>query len=139
MNAKLVLLIPVGDSDLPGFGGGVTVRPENGGGPIYHPGHPDHGLPSVPVDPGFGGGIGAKPGHPANRPPNVPPNVIWPPQGPPPGAATKPPPPEISNGLPPTVNVPPGNPLPADSALVAVYTEKSGWSFSVVTVAQPKR
>jgi hypothetical protein len=36
---------------------GLPVPPNYvGGGPIYHPGHPDHGLPS-------------QPGHPSNRPP----------------------------------------------------------------------
>src|SRR5207344_1028619 len=39
------------DNSLPG-----GRPPHVGGGPIYHPGHPDHGLPSSP-------------GHPANRPP----------------------------------------------------------------------
>jgi hypothetical protein len=60
--------------------------PHVGGGPIYHPGHPDHGLPSSPghpsnrppgswggpVDPGFGQGGGSggypiyHPGHPSH-------------------------------------------------------------------------
>jgi len=71
MRPILAMIIPVGDggggypdnSLPPGFGG----RPDNslpGGGPvdpgygrpIFHPGHPDHGLPS-------------QPGHPGNRPP----------------------------------------------------------------------
>ena len=39
------------DNTLPG-----GRPPHVGGGPIYHPGHPDHGLPS-------------QPGHPGNRPP----------------------------------------------------------------------
>ena len=34
---------------------GLPSQPHPGGGPIYHPGHPDHGLPS-------------QPGHPGNRP-----------------------------------------------------------------------
>jgi len=61
---------------IPGLPGGPEVSP-----PIYHPGHPDHGLPSRPphvgnrppgsgpgrpIDPGFGWGGGE---HPGNRPP----------------------------------------------------------------------
>ena len=51
------------DNSLPG-----GRPPHVGGGPIYHPGHPDHGLPSHerPVDPGYG--QGGRP-HPGNRPP----------------------------------------------------------------------
>jgi hypothetical protein len=55
---------------------GLPPNPAHiGGGPIYHPGHPSHGLPS-------------QPGHPGNRPPGsgnypsgqpVPPDVIDPP------------------------------------------------------------
>jgi hypothetical protein len=63
------------DNSLPG-----GRPPHIGGGPIYHPGHPDHGLPSSPghpanrppgswggpTDPGYGWGGGE---HPGNRPP----------------------------------------------------------------------
>jgi hypothetical protein len=53
---QLYLILPVGGSDgsidntLPGG------RPGHVAPPIYHPGHPDHGLPSAPA-------------HPGNRPP----------------------------------------------------------------------
>ncbi len=55
----IALIIPLGDSPFPvdpGFGVGA---------PIFHPGHPDHGLPSAgrPVDPGYGRPI-YHPGHP---------------------------------------------------------------------------
>jgi hypothetical protein len=69
----------------PGYGGGHPANrpPGSWGGPvdpgygrpIFHPGHPDHGLPS-------------QPGHPGNRPPGsgnypsgqpVPPDTINPP------------------------------------------------------------
>jgi hypothetical protein len=75
---QIVLMIPLGDlagglpgHELPGFGLG-SIRPDNslpGGGrvdpgygrPIFHPGHPEHGLPS-------GGHVGNQlpwaPGHP---------------------------------------------------------------------------
>jgi hypothetical protein len=48
---------------------GLPSHGHVGGGPIYHPGHPDHGLPSHggPVDPGYGQ-VGGQP-HPGNRPP----------------------------------------------------------------------
>jgi hypothetical protein len=80
--------VQVGGGPMPGGGWGGPVDPgygrpggpHPGGGPIYHPGHPDHGLPSQPghpanrppgswggpVDPGWGSGGGE---HPGNRPP----------------------------------------------------------------------
>jgi hypothetical protein len=84
-------------------------------------GHPDHGLPEHPVDPGFGGGIGQVPvpGYdlptpppgvwpPPNgtlpivpAPPGTPPGAIWPPVGRPPiwsGGVV--PPPHPSGGRP---------------------------------------
>jgi hypothetical protein len=41
--------------------------------PIYHPGHPDHGLPSTP--PGVDNTLPGAPGHPDQRPPSRPPTV----------------------------------------------------------------
>ena len=126
MNGQLVLIIPVGDSNLPGFGGGIAA----GGG------HPSHGLPGYGhPDQGLPGGAG----HPSQRPPNVPPNVTWPPQISPGHPSGQPLPPEISSGRPvQPIQLPPGSPMPADTAFVAVYSEKSGWVFSVVHLAQPK-
>jgi hypothetical protein len=73
---QLYVIMPVGadgsvDNTLPGG------RPGHVAPPIYHPGHPDHGLPSVPghpgnrppgswggpTDPGFGSGGGEYPSH----------------------------------------------------------------------------
>jgi hypothetical protein len=66
------VIIPLGgapDHELPG-GGRPGGRPEH---PIYHPGHPDHGLPASPdqglpggsgsIDPGYGVDEGAQPGQ----------------------------------------------------------------------------
>ena len=56
---QLYVILPVGggaqiDNSLPGGQGG---RPSQ---PIYHPGHPDHGLPAHP-DQGLPGGSGGRP------------------------------------------------------------------------------
>jgi hypothetical protein len=75
MQPFLAMIVPVSnaggdrpDNSLPGYHPGHPVDPGWGGGwgggavdpgfgrPIFHPGHPDHGLPS-------------QPGHPGNRPP----------------------------------------------------------------------
>jgi hypothetical protein len=64
------MIIPVGgldggrpDNSLPGGQGGHPSQP------IYHPGHPDHGLPPYP-DQGLpgGGGSGGRPSHPIYHP-----------------------------------------------------------------------
>ena len=57
---QLYVILPVGDgrvnidNSLPGGQGG---RPSH---PIYHPGHPDHGLPAHP-DQGLPGSSGGRP------------------------------------------------------------------------------
>ena len=63
--------IPGPGGGLPGWGGGWGSGEHPGGGPIYHPGHPDHGLPSQPGHPGNRppGSGPVQPGHPGNRPP----------------------------------------------------------------------
>jgi len=68
----IALIIPLGDSPFPvdpGFGvsGGHPSQP------IYHPGHPDHGLPAPehPIDPGYGRPI-YHPGHPDHGLPSRP-------------------------------------------------------------------
>ena len=123
MNPQLVLLVPIGESNLPGFGGGFPASPghPSAGLPIQ-PGHPDHGLP--------GGG------HVANRPPNVPPNVVWPPQFNPahPGNEL---PPELGHPGHP-LPVPPGQPLPPNAALILAYTQNHGWNYAIIQTAQPK-
>ena len=80
--AQIALIIPLGDAPgyIPGLrpdqgfnpaypdqglpGGNGGEQPEH---PIYHPGHPDHGLPAYP-DQGLPGG-GGRPPRPGNRPP----------------------------------------------------------------------
>lgn len=55
----IALIVPLGQGPIdPGFGniGGIGGVDPGYGRPIFHPGHPDHGLPSSP-------------GHPGNRPP----------------------------------------------------------------------
>ena len=49
------------DNSLPGGQGGHPSQP------IYHPGHPDHGLPPHP-DQGLPGGSGGRPEHPIHIP-----------------------------------------------------------------------
>lgn len=93
---QLYIIHPIGNLDLPSNalpGSGISGRPDNslpgrpdhiGGGPIYHPGHPEHGLPS-------GGHIGNQlpwaPGHPDNSLPV------------PPGVGTAPVPPDLADKL----------------------------------------
>jgi hypothetical protein len=90
------------DNALPGFGGPVDP---GYGRPIYHPGHPDHGLPSYGhPDQGLPGGGGHPSqglpggGHISNRPPGsggggLPSHPIYTPP-----AGTKPTPPGVSPG-----------------------------------------
>jgi hypothetical protein len=119
MNAKLVLIIPVGDSNLPDFGGGI---------PAYG-GHPDQGLPPSGGHPSHGLPIH---GHPGNRPPNVPPNVTWPPSVPSRPDNTLPP--ELSGNRPTNpIHLPEGAELPTNAAFVAVYTVNKGWHTAVVS------
>ena len=82
-NPIIALIVPLGDGAGiggvdPGFGNwGGGPRPDHGlpgggqGGrpshPIYHPGHPDHGLPAYP-DQGLPGGSGGRPSHPIHIP-----------------------------------------------------------------------
>ena len=126
MNGQLVFIIPVGDSNLPGFGGGIGAQPGHPStGPIYGGGHPGHDLPGSP-------------GHPANRPPGIPPNVIWPPRVDP-GHPDNALPPELSGGKPTQpIQIVPGTPLPPDTALILVYSEKGGWKAGAIHLAQPK-
>ena len=54
---------PRPDNTLPGGQGGYPSQP------IYHPGHPDHGLPPFPAHPiAPGGGQGGYPSHPIYHP-----------------------------------------------------------------------
>ncbi len=127
----------------PGFGTGGLPHPDQGlpgrpphvgGGPIYHPGHPDHGLPSGGhIDNSLPGG----PNHPDNRPPSGPPPQVGPgevlvlvrdqagvwhyaslPAGSPPPKPVPVPPPLHPGNRPPGSGAPPvaGQPLPPTAA-----------------------
>jgi hypothetical protein len=81
LGGGFVYIAPVSAID-PGFGGGRPGGVDPGFGlpglihpsqPIFHPGHPDHGLPSSPGHPSAG--LPGSPGHPDNRPPMQPPVV----------------------------------------------------------------
>ena len=135
---QLYMIIPVGldgnrpDNSLPQpplgiWGGGNMPYPDQGlpggqGGrpshPIYHPGHPDHGLPAHP-DQGLPGGSGGQPTHPIHIP-------GVPDQGLPPGETI--PPEQVT---PPTV--PPGH---EDDLIVAVRQPNSTeWTYTSYDVA----
>ena len=65
---QLYVILPVGGEGIvdPGFGRpGGGNRPSQ---PIYHPGHPDHGLPAYPDQGLPGGGQGGQPSHPIHIP-----------------------------------------------------------------------
>lgn len=126
---QLYLILPVGGADgsvdntLPGG------RPGHVAPPIYHPGHPEHGLPSVPGHPG-GGPV--YPGHPGNWVPGagypsggpVLPPISAPPHPwhPPEGAELPPPPDEI-----------------VENVVIAVWDPAAQtWSVASAPAAQPK-
>ena len=118
----------------PGFGPGHPSQP------IYHPGHPDHGLPSVPGHPGnrppgsWGGhpsapiyhpghpdhGLPSQPGHPGNRPPGSYPGR--PSQGLPEGEPIDP----------DEINPPLGDPSEeyADKVIVAIKKPDEEWKIT---------
>lgn len=133
--AQLVLIVPISElggiaGTLPSFGGGAGDP--GYGKPIFHPGHPDHGLPSHGhADQGL-----PSHGH-ISGGPVVPPNVKWPPSftGRPDNSL----PPELVRPSNPIV-LPEGEPLPEGSAFVAVYTTDKGWKATVIkgSGAQPK-
>ena len=93
---------PYPDQGLPGGQGGYPSHP------IYHPGHPDHGLPAYP-DQGLPGGSGGRPDQ------GLPP---FPSQGLPPGGENIP-----NNELP--IPEPPAN--HADDIVVAIHRPGEEW------------
>ena len=115
---QLYVILPVGgggqiDNTLPGQQPGVDNSLPGGQGgrpsqPIYHPGHPDHGLPAHP-DQGLPGGSGGRPDQ------GLPP---FPSQGLPPGGEEIP-----SNELP--MPQPPAD--HADDIIVAVHRPGQEW------------
>lgn len=142
--AQIALIIPLGDAPghIPGLrpdqglpGGGYYPDqglPGGGGGgerpspPIYHPGHPDHGLPAYPDQGLPGGGNGNRPDHGFN--PDYPDQGL--PGGRPGGRPSHPI--ELPEPLPP----PPEE--YADSFVYAVWSPtKQEWRVSVPD-AQPK-
>ena len=128
------LIIPLQGHDLPGFGGGWGGAPHPGGGPIYHPGHPDHGLPSHGhPDQGLPGG---RPDHPwwGGRDPNRPDQ----------GLPVTPTPKGNMYAAVPDTAIPdqPDAPNPAHGewVLVALGDRKMGWAWlDTAPVATPKK
>ena len=107
---QLYVILPVGgnghiDNTLPGGQGGYPSQP------IYHPGHPDHGLPPFPSQGLPGGGQGGRPDQ------GLPP---FPSQGLPPGGEVIPP--DVIN--PPLPEPPPEY---ADKVIVAVHKPGEEW------------
>ena len=100
------------DNSLPGGQGGHPSQP------IYHPGHPDHGLPPHP-DQGLPGGSGGRPDQ------GLPP---FPSQGLPPGGEDIP-----SNELP--MPEPPAE--HADDIIVAVKKPGEEWKVKAYEDVQP--
>jgi len=89
----------------PGIWGGPPSYPDQGLPPIYHPGHPDHGLPSQPC-------VWPSPGHPDQ---GLPPSGLQPPAGGqpvPPDQIAMPDPPEDL----------------ADDVLISIYKPGQGWT-----------
>jgi hypothetical protein len=131
----LAFVIPLGGRGPvdPGFGGGFggwggPVDPGYGR-PIFHPGHPDHGLPSGPghVSPPIhhpghpDHGLPSSPGHPSQ---GLPISPGHPEQGLPPGTPVT-----INPPLPP----PPGD--LASQIVIAVYKPGVGWKAQSYPVA----
>ena len=93
---------------LPVDGGGGSIDntlpggrpPHIGGGPIYHPGHPDHGLPSG--------------GHIDNSLPNIP------------GLPGN----ELPPGQPVTINPPPPPPAGHENELVVAVWNNGAWTIT---------
>jgi hypothetical protein len=107
---QLYVILPVGggaqiDNSLPGGQGGYPSQP------IYHPGHPDHGLPAHP-DQGLPGGgqSGGHPSHPIHIP-------GVPDQGLPPGQ-------------PVTINPPPPPPAGHENELVIAVWNDGAWTVT---------
>lgn len=100
------------DNSLPGGQGGYPSQP------IYHPGHPDHGLPAYP-DQGLPGGSGGRPDQ------GLPP---FPSQGLPAGGENIP-----SNELP----LPEPPPDHADDIIVAVHRPGQEWVVKAYDNVQP--
>jgi len=72
----LAYIMPVSGGESPDQGlPGGGYYPDQGLPPIFHPGHPDHGLPSAPGHPDQG--LPGRPPHVGNRPPGTgrPPHV----------------------------------------------------------------
>lgn len=120
------------DQGLPGLSPGSPSHPiaPGGGGspshPIYHPGHPDHGLPAHP-DQGLPPGSPGQPSHPiAGQPP-----AVWP--GPQPGHPIAMPP--GGQPVPPgTINPGPVPPQFANQAVVAVHLPGQDWQVKTYPV-----
>jgi hypothetical protein len=115
---QLYVILPVGggevDNTLPGG------RPSHVAPPIYHPGHPDHGLPSVPGHPSTGPIYGG--GYPTGGPVIPPLGGPVHPWEPPAGSEIPKPPEEI-----------------AYQVVIAVWNPATEtWTVGTAPAAQPK-
>lgn len=129
-NPVFAMIVPLSDGGL-GIGGGPAEPP------IFHPGHPDHGLPSGghPGNrpPGSGGGHPSQPiHHPGHPDHGLPSQPGHPDQGLPPSSGRP------DQGLPPGKPIPPNeidNDLPdppeayADMVVIAVKKPNEPWKY----------
>ena len=141
-------ILPHPDQGLPGGQGGHPSQP------IYHPGHPDHGLPPYPSHPiAPGGGQGGRPsqpiyhpGHPDHGLPPFPDQGL---PGKPGGRPDQGLPPFPSQGLPEGGVDVPSNELPlpeppeeyADDTIVAVKKPGEEWvvkAYEDVGISNPQ-
>ena len=135
------VIIPLGEGPVdpgfgrPGGGWGGGPRPDQGlpggqGGhpsqPIYHPGHPDHGLPAFPDQGLPGGGQGGRPDQ------GLPP---FPSQGLPGGSGGQPSHPIHIPGV-PDQGLPEGQPIP-DNELPAPIVPPEYEDDLIIGVKQP--
>ncbi len=131
------------DNTLPGGQGGYPSQP------IYHPGHPDHGLPPFPSHPIAPGGSGGQPSHPIYHPGHPDHGLpAHPDQGLPGGSGGQPSHPihipgVPDQGLPPGETIPPEGITPPeippgheDDLIVAVRQPNSEeWTYTSFDVA----
>ena len=117
------------------------IAPGGGGGspshPIYHPGHPDHGLPAYPDQGLPGGGQGGSPSHPIYHPGHPDHGLpAYPDQGLPPGQSGGQPSHPIHIPGVPDQGLPEGQPIP-DNELPPIPVPPEYQDDLVIGVKQP--